>query len=108
MTHTQKQLTPPSYSPYSFRPFAHTQVPELLQDYVLRGALPAPGELQEAAAAVPTLDVGLALQQLREAAAAAAAAAAATAGAAGAPAVAAAIGCGADGSSSGSLPPPPA
>jgi len=48
------------------------QVPDLLRDFVVKGALPSADALQDAAM-VPTLMLGEAVQHLREAAATAAA-----------------------------------
>lgn len=53
-------------------PVAVPQVPDLLRDFVVKGALPSADALQDAAM-VPTLMLGEALQHLREAAATAAA-----------------------------------
>ena len=47
------------------------QVPDLLQDFVVKGALPSASSLQDAAV-VPTLKLGEAMEHLREAAAASA------------------------------------
>ena len=49
------------------------QVPDLLRDFVVMGALPTASALQDAAV-VPTLVLGEAMQHLKDAAAAAAAA----------------------------------
>lgn len=62
---------------YHYQPIVcvtYTQVPDILREYVIQGALPSANELQAAAAAVPQLQMSFALKQLKEAAAAAAAA----------------------------------
>jgi hypothetical protein len=58
------------------------QVPDVLKQYVLDGALPTPDELQAAAASVPALNMTAALQQLKQAAQAASSAAVSAAAAA--------------------------